>query len=82
MQIRIREKDGANLFIPLPTGLVFNRLTAWIAARAAAEHGGFSIAPGRLYALFSAAKRYKKAHPDWTLVEVWDSDGDYVKIKL
>ena len=38
--MRIQVNDGnRRIVIPLPTGLVFNSLTAGIAVRAAAEHG-------------------------------------------
>lgn len=82
MQIRIKDPDGPNLWIPLPTGLIFNRFTAGIAAKAASEHGGVAISPKQLRALFRAVKAYKKAHPDWVLVEVESSDGQYVRVKL
>lgn len=81
MRIRVREKGGTNLFVPLPTGLICNRLTALIAARAASEYG-VRVSPARLVRLFTALKRYKKQHPDWVLVEVHSADGDYVSVKL
>ena len=39
MIVRIKSKDGPNLFIPFPLGLVCNRFTVGIAAKAAAESG-------------------------------------------
>lgn len=81
MQIRINAKDGPNLWIPLPTGLMFNSLTAPIAARAAAQ-SGVNITARQMNRLFDAVRRYKKAHPDWVLVEVQSADGDDIRIKL
>lgn len=81
MQVHIREKGGVKLWFPLPTELVFNRFTAPIAARAASENG-VEITPAQMQALFSAIKRYKRAHPDWVLAEVKSAGGDLVKVKL
>ncbi len=81
MVIRIRSQDGPNLTIPLPTGLVFNGITAEIAARATRS----TVAPmnaAQLRRLFAAIRHYKKKHPDWVLVEVRSADGDYVKITM
>lgn len=81
MEIRIRSKEGPNLWIPLPTGLIFNRLTAPIAARAMAQYGA-GLSAGQLTRFFAAVKRYKRTHPDWVLAEVQSADGDYVLVKL
>ncbi len=81
MLIRIKEKDGAKLFIPIPTGLVANRLTAHIAAKGARKYG-VTLTGRQISTLFKAIRRYKKAHPDWIFVEVQDADGDYVMVKL
>lgn len=81
MRIRVKEKDGSNLFIPLPTGLICNHLTAFIAARMAVEVG-IKLSPGQLVRLFTELKRYKKQHPEWVLAEVHSADGDYVSVKL
>ncbi len=81
MVIRVRSKDGPNLFIPLPTGLFCSRLTAGIAARAASK-SGVSITPEQMTALFRSVRRYKRLHPDWVLAEVQSADGDYVYVRL
>lgn len=81
MQIRVKDKDGTNLFVPLPSGLVFNGLTAGIAARVASENG-VNITPDQMRRLFAIIRQYKKAHPDWILVEVQSADGDEVMVKL
>lgn len=81
MQIRIREKDGTNRWIPLPTGLIFNGLTASIAAKTASGYG-VTITARQMNRLFAIVRRYKKAHPDWVLVDVQSADGDHVMVKL
>ena len=81
MQIRVKSPEGPNLWIPLPTGLIFNRLTAFFAARSAAEMG-LRLSPGQMARLFTALKRYKHLHPDWVLVEVDSTEGDHVRVKL
>ena len=81
MEIRIKDKDGTNLWIPLPTGLVCNRFTAAIAAKAVAEQG-ISLSAGQLSRLFAVCRTFKRTHPDWVLVEVDSTDGDYVRVRL
>ena len=75
MIIKIRSNDGPNLFIPFPTGLLCNRLTAGLAAKARAQNG-WSATPAQLVRFFRAVRRYKRKHPDWVLTEVQSSNGD------
>lgn len=81
MVIRIREKGGVHLTIPLPTGLIFNRFTAPIAARAAAE-GGVTVTPEQLRKLFRVLRDCKRRFPGWVIAEVQSADGDEVYVKL
>ena len=81
MLIRIKSKDGPNLFIPFPLGLVCNRFTAGIAARAAAL-GGVAATPEQMAKLFSILRECKRRFPDWVITEVESADGDYVYVKL
>ncbi|MBQ7230813.1 MAG: hypothetical protein IJX04_07955 [Oscillospiraceae bacterium] len=81
MLIKVRSADGPNLTIPLPTGLFCNRLTAGFAAKAMAQNG-WNATPEQMVRLFRAIRRYKRKHPDWVMVEVQSSEGDYVYVKL
>lgn len=81
MRIKVHDGDDFRLDLPLPTGLVFNRLTASFAAKAAAE-AGVTVTSQQMHRLFDHVKRCKKAHPDWVLVEVTNKDGEYVMVKL
>ena len=81
MLIKVRSTDGPNLTIPLPTGLFCNRLTAGFAAKAMAQNG-WNATPEQMARLFRAIRQYKRKHPDWVMVEVQSSDGDYVYVKL
>lgn len=81
MIVRIKSKDGPNLFIPIPLGLVCNRFTAPIAARAAAE-GGVNVTPEQLIKLFRCLQDCKRRFPGWVITEVESADGDYVYVKL
>ena len=80
--MRIKVIDGdTRLDLPLPTGLVLNRFTAEIAARAAADNG-VNLTGAQVNALIRAAKDFKRSHPDWCLVEVESADGEYVMVRL
>lgn len=81
MVVRVRAKDGPNLFIPIPTGLFCNRLTAGFAAKAMAQNG-CAATPAQMAKLFRTVRRYKRKHPDWVLTEVQSANGDYVSVKL
>ena len=80
MIVKIRSKDGPNLFIPIPTGLFCNRLTAGIAAKAMAQNG-MTITPEQMVKLFRVIRQVKRRHPDWVLVEVTSANGDCVYVK-
>ena len=81
MLIRIKSKDDPNLFIPFPLGLVCNRFTAGIAARAAAQ-GGVKATPEQMAKLFRTLRECKRRFPGWVITEVESADGYYVYIKL
>ena len=81
MLIKVRSQDGPNLTIPIPTGLFCNRLTAGIAAKAMAQNG-WNATPEQMVRFFRTARQYKRKHPDWVMVEVESSNGDYVYVKL
>lgn len=80
MRIIVRS-DDTNINLPLPTGLVLNRVTAALAAWAAAENG-VHITGAQMYALIGAIRDFKRSNPDWCLVEVESADGEYVMVKL
>ena len=81
MIVKIRCTDGPKLFIPIPTGLFCNRLTAGIAAKAM-EQNGWTATPSQMAKLFRCLRQTKRRHPDWILVEVQSADGDNVIVKL
>ena len=81
MIVRVKSKDGPNLFIPLPTGLFCNRLTAGLAARTMVQNG-VDATPEQMVRFFKAVRQCKRRHPDWVMVEVESADGDYVYVKL
>lgn len=80
MIVKVRSADGPNLFIPIPTGLLCNRLTAGIAVRAMAQNG-VDLPPAQMAKLFRVIRECKRRHPDWVMVEVHSADGDEVYVK-
>ena len=38
--------------------------------------------PEQMVRFFRTARQYKRKHPDWVMVEVKSSEGDYVYVKL
>ena len=81
MIVKVRAKDGPNLTIPIPTSLLCSRLTAGFSAKMMAQNG-MHATPAQMVRFFRAARQYKRKHPDWVMVEVESSTGDYVYVKL
>ena len=73
--------EGHRFFIPVPTGLIANRLTARIAAKTLKE-SGMELSAEDLRRLFQALRRSRKVLKKRPLVEVDSADGTYVKILL
>ena len=81
MIVKVRAEDGPNLTIPIPTGLLCSRLTAGFSAKIM-EQNGIHATPEQMVRFFRAVRQYKRKHPDWVMVEVESSTGDYVFVKL
>ena len=81
MIVKIRSAEGPNLFIPIPTGLFCNRFTAGFAAKAMAQNG-WHATPEQMAKFFRVARQCKRRNPDWVVVEVQSSNGDYVYVTL
>ena len=81
MRIVVTSKDGRNIRLPIPSGLVLNRFAAGFAPKYLKECG-INITKEQAVAFIKERNRYRRKHPEWVLVEVQSSDGEYVKIKL
>ena len=84
MRIQVKE-DGRNINISIPTCLIFNKGTAWIARRFGRHYAGDAmkgIPPEAIDALFAEIRRIKKKYGSWELVEAESSDGELVKVTL
>lgn len=81
MKIRVVEKEKSGFCLQLPTGLLLNRLTAGIIARKLRKVG-MQVSGKCVYAFAKAVRTYRKEHPQWQLVEVLDSRGTQIQIKL
>lgn len=81
MKIHIMERGVQKMNLRLPTGLVLNRFTAYLAPHFTKDNGS-SITGAQAYRLIRTLKEYKENHPEWVLVEVQSADGDFVEIRL
>ena len=81
MKIIVTSKEGPNIRLPIPSGLVLNRLVAGFAPRYLKEYG-LDITKEQAVLFVKALNQYRRKHPDWVLAEVQSSDGEYVKVKL
>ena len=81
MIIKVRSEAGPNLFIPIPTSLLCSRLTAGFSAKMM-EQNGVHATPEQMAKFFRVARQCKRRNPDWVMVEVQSSNGDYVYVTL
>ena len=81
MRIVVKENEGKNINLRLPSGLVLSRLSAAIIS-SELKHKQVNISGKQLYTLFRAIKAYKKGHPEWKLVEVYGQDSSSVDIVI
>lgn len=82
MRIKVNDGDDINIDLRFPSGLAFNRFFAYLLYPKAAEQYGVTITREQSVALVNAIKEYKRAHPDWKIVEVENANGTIVEIKL
>ncbi len=81
MKITVRGSQGTNIFIPIPSWLVFNRFSAGYLAKTVSGKG-LRMDKAQARAIIRALNRYRRKHKAWVLVEVMSADGDYIEIKL
>ncbi len=81
MKIVAKECSRERINLIFPTGLLLNRLTAGMAVKAMQEKG-ITVSREGVLAFLRAVKQYRKTNPQWVLVEVKSSSGEYVEIKL
>ena len=81
MEIVVESNSERTVRIPIPTGLVLNRFFAAVIS-SELKKKNVEIPPARLYRLFREIRKYKRRHPEWTLVDVQRTDGEHVTVKL
>jgi len=89
MRIYVREQEKTKVNIVIPTAILFNRLTAYVAKKYIENHdvsynvnfkGNMSTSD--INKLFYELKKFKRRYPGLPLVEVETKDGIRVLIKL
>ncbi len=81
MKILVRS-ENRTIRILFPTGLLLNRLTAFIAVKALKSALSVDLTAGQIVELARAIKAYKRRHKGWELVNITSSNGDIVYIRL
>lgn len=84
MKIEIHTHDlKRDINIALPTTLVFSNLSAHILSSAVKkESGADALSADTIQKIFIILRKFKKAHPDFVLVEVNTSGGEHIVINL
>ena len=81
MKISVIEKGKSGFGLQFPTGLLLNRLTAGIIARKLRKQG-MQVSGKNVYGFAKAVRTYRKDNPQWQLVEIQDTKGARIQIKL
>ncbi|MBN7772991.1 hypothetical protein [Clostridium aminobutyricum] len=85
MRIYIRDKNGRRLYIPVPTRLIANRISAHMvsfAIQKALKLEANPLGAADINRLFSELIRMKRKYRNFELVNVESAEGDLVIIKL
>ena len=84
MHIRIHTADGFRLSLPIPNALLLNKAAAGWLVVLLARHlpSKTPLTPAQARQLVVALRRWRRAAPDRTLVDVQSADGDKVRITL
>lgn len=81
MRIIVKENGGPNIRLRLPSGLVLNRMSARLVS-AELRKRNMNISAEQLHLMFRAIKAYKKAHPEWKLVEMQNQKGERIEVVM
>ncbi len=81
MKIIVNDKEGTNLHLTFPTGLILNRLSVHFMSKGLAKKG-VPMTRGQMLPMIKALNQFRRSHKDWKLVEVQSADGEYVEIIL
>lgn len=64
-----------------PTRLAINRLTAGF-IRKKLRKEGVKLSRKQTVAMIKALRKYRKRHPEWNLVEIANSGGDHIIVRI
>lgn len=81
MRVIVKSDHHRTVRLRFPTGLALNGFTACFVPMAL-KGGEVKITRRQAVKLFREIKRCKKRFPDWKIVEVKSSDGEFVEVKL
>ena len=81
MRIIVSSPGSKRIDLRLPSGLALNPVTAMFLP-GAMKQNGVEITRKQALAMVRAINQYRRAHPDWKLVEVEGIGGEYVEIVI
>ncbi len=81
MNVLITENGKETVRLSLPSGMIFNRLTASFISSSLKSYG-VTVTKRQTAALLKELNRFRRQHPGWVLCEVERPNGGCVKITL
>jgi hypothetical protein len=81
MRIEVKNMGDKDIHLMIPTGLLFNPVTALILP-GTAKSQGVHMTARQAMAFIKILHDCKRRFPNWLMVEAEDADGGKVEIKL
>ncbi len=81
MKIKIKSEGTPNLYLFIPTSLLFKHLLPRILPKML-QNQAYPVPRQQVIALAKALKEFKKHHKQFQLVDIQSADGTQVKITL
>ena len=81
MRIEVKNMGERDIHLRIPTGLLFNPVTA-LFIPAVSNKYGVHITVRQAMAFIKVLYDCKRRFPNWVMVEVADADGGKVEIKM
>lgn len=81
MRIIVNSPGCKRINFRLPSGLALNPVTAMFLP-GIMKQNGVALTRKQALAIVRAINQYRRRHPDWKLVEVESTSGEYVEIVI
>ena len=79
MRVILQSENHPPICLPIPLGLILNRIVVFILVKALSKKG-MHLSGEQMLMLMNEIKGICKCHPGWVLLEAKNASGETVKI--